>query len=65
MSYALGVAYLVSLFVLTLVVVTVYSAAQDAHLTVRELIPRALHRAGKLVGVLGVLAIAVYFLSKN
>jgi hypothetical protein len=62
--YSLGTAYLVSLFVLTAVVVAVYSASQEAHLTTATVVRRALRRAGKLLGVLAILAIAVYILSK-
>lgn len=63
MSNLLGMAYFVSVFVLTAVVASVYSAAQESHLSERELLRHALRRAGKLLGVLGVLAVAVYLLS--
>lgn len=64
MSLAVGLAYFFSIFVLTAVVAGVYSAAQDAFLPPRQILRRALKRAGKLLGVLLVLAIAVHFLSK-
>lgn len=62
MDPALGTANLISVFVLTAVVASVYSAAQEAHLPVRVMARNALRRAAKLMGVLAVLALAVFFL---
>lgn len=64
MSHALGIANLLSVFVLTGVVASVYSVAQDAFLPTSEIARRGLRRAGKLLGVLIVLAVAVHFLAK-
>ena len=63
MSYELGIAYLSSLFVLAAVVVSVYSAAQEPFAPLSTIVRRALRRAGKLLGVLAILAVAVFILS--
>ena len=59
-----GFAYVFSLILLTTVVCVVYSTAQDAFAPIKTIAHNALRRAGKLVGVLGILAVAVYILSK-
>ena len=59
----IGPAYVASLFALTVVVVSVYSLAQDPDLPLAEVCKRALRRAGKLLGVLVGLAVVVFFLS--
>jgi hypothetical protein len=59
----IGPAYIASLLVLSAVVVSVYSLAQDPDLPVAEIGRRALRRAGKLLGVLAGLAVVVFFLS--
>lgn len=63
MSKLLGIAYFSSIFILSAVVAAVYSAAQETHLPVGEIVRHGLRRAGKLLGVLGVLAVAVYLLT--
>lgn len=60
----MGFAYLISLFLLAAVVALVYSAAQEAFAPWRRILEQALRRGAKLLGVLAVLAIAVYLLSK-
>lgn len=59
-----GMVYIVSLLVLTAVLVSVYSLAQDARLDARNVFRKALRRTAKLLGVLALLAVAVYFLCK-
>lgn len=63
MSYQLGILYLSSIFVLTAVVVSVYSAAQEPFAPLGYVVRRALKRAAKLLGVLAILAVAVFILS--
>ena len=63
MNVMLGIAYFASIFVLTAVVASVYSTAQEAHLALPQIVRHAFRRAGKLLGVLGILAVAVYLLT--
>jgi type III secretory pathway component EscS len=63
-SPLLGVAYVASLLILTLVVASVYSAAQDAHDSVRHIARQTLRRSFKLIAVLAALALTVHFLSR-
>jgi hypothetical protein len=60
----IGWVFLGSMFLLTGIVVAVYSAAQEAFAPLPVVVRQALRRTGKLLGVLAVLAVAVFFLSK-
>ena len=64
MTYSVGIAYVVSLFLLTFVVASVYSASQEAFLPLRGVVRQTVRRSVKLLGVLGALAVAVYVLCK-
>jgi hypothetical protein len=59
-----GMVYIGSLLALTAVLVSVYSLAQDANLDGANVFRRAMRRTAKLLGVLALLAVAVYFLCK-
>lgn len=62
MNYLPGIVHVVSLFVLTFVVASVYSLAHEADAPVRHVARQTLRRAGKLLAVLAVLAVTVHFL---
>lgn len=64
MSYAVGIAYAVSMVVLTVVLSVVYSICMEAFAPPGRIVRQSLRRAGKLAGVLAVLAIVVYLLSR-
>ncbi len=59
-----GIIYVLSLVGLTLVVASVYSAAQEAFAPLRVLARQTLRRSLKLLGVLGILAVMVHFFSR-
>lgn len=62
MSYLPGIVHVVSLFVLTFVVASVYSLAHEADAPPAHIVRHTLRRAGKLLAVLAVLAVTVHFL---
>ncbi|MCX7018752.1 MAG: hypothetical protein WCK47_12440 [bacterium] len=64
MSHLVGAAYLFSLFLLTFVVASVYSASQEVYTSFWQIWRQTFRRALKLLAVLAVLAITVYFLCK-
>jgi hypothetical protein len=49
---------------LTIVVASVYSAAQDAHLPLSGIARQTLRRSAKLLGVLLAIVVVVFFLSR-
>jgi hypothetical protein len=64
MNPAVGMAYLGSLFLLTATVAGIYSIAQEPRAPWGRILRQFGRRSGKLLGVLGALALAVHFLSK-
>lgn len=60
----LGALYPLSIVVLSLVVAVVYSVAQEPFVPMQDLKRQTLVRTGKLAGVLVVLIVLVYFLSR-
>lgn len=64
MSYAVGIAYAVSMVLLTIVLSVVYSICMEAFAPLARIVRQSLRRAGKLGGILAVLAAVVYLLSR-
>lgn len=60
----IGILYLASVVLLSVLVAVVYSAAQDAFAPPSVVTQQALRRGSKLGGVLAGLAIIIHFLSK-
>jgi hypothetical protein len=59
-----GLHFVVSLIFLTVVVASVYSIARDPFSCPRTLVRQSLRRGGKLLGVLALIMLVVFFLSK-
>lgn len=59
-----GIVFVSSMLALTIVVASVYSAAQDAHLPLSGIARQTLRRSAKLLGVLLAIVVVVFFLSR-